>query len=108
MVHEPVNIHTLQSYITISLLWDYGHTGECVATGGLCRPATQVVQTFKKDGTATISQRRPGSPRKLTPRQERLLMRRVEENRHASSLQLSKAVVLKLGAAAPWGATRWH
>ncbi len=50
----------------------------------------QVVQTFKKDfrgrGTATISQRRPGRPRKLTPRQERLLMRRVEENRHASSL----------------------
>ncbi len=51
-----------------------------------------VVQTFKKDGTATISQRRPGRPRKLTPRQERLLMRRVEENRHASSLQLSKEV----------------
>ncbi len=48
----------------------------------------KVVQTFlyksgtniKKDGTATISQRRPGRPRKLTPRQERLLMRRVEEN----------------------------
>ncbi len=38
----------------------------------------KVVQTFKKDGTATISQRRPGRPRKLTPRQERLLMRRVE------------------------------
>ncbi len=52
----------------------------------------KVVQTFKKDGTATISQRRPGRPRKLTPRQERLLMRRVEENRHASSLQLSKKV----------------
>ncbi len=32
----------------------------------------KVVQTFKKDGTATISQRRPGHPRKLTPRQERL------------------------------------
>ncbi len=52
----------------------------------------KVVQTFKKYGTATISQRRPGRPRKLTPRQERLLMRRVEENRHASSLQLSKEV----------------
>ncbi len=52
----------------------------------------KVVQTFKKDGTATISQRCPGRPRKLTPRQERLLMRRVEENRHASSLQLSKEV----------------
>ncbi len=52
----------------------------------------KVVQTFKKDGTATISQRRPGRPRKLTPRQEHLLMRRVEENRHASSLQLSKEV----------------
>ncbi len=50
----------------------------------------KVVQTFKKDGTATISQRRPGRPRKLTPRQERLLVRRVEDNRHASSLQLSK------------------
>ncbi len=33
----------------------------------------KVVQTFKKDGTATISQRRPGRPRKLTPRQERIL-----------------------------------
>ncbi len=50
----------------------------------------KVVQTFKKDGTATISQRRPGRPRKLTPRQELLLMRRVEEYQHASSLQLSK------------------
>ncbi len=46
----------------------------------------KVVQTFIKDGTVTTSQRRPGHPRKLTPRQERLLMRRVEENRHASSL----------------------
>ncbi len=52
----------------------------------------KVVQTFKKYGTATISQRCPGRPRKLTPRQERLLMRRVEENRHASSLQLFKEV----------------
>ncbi len=57
----------------------------------------EVVQTFKKDGTATISQRRPGRPRKLTPRQERLLMRRVEENRHASSLQLSKEVESQTG-----------
>ncbi len=57
----------------------------------------KVVQTFKKDGTATISQRRPGGPRKLTPRQERLLMRRVEENRHASSLQLSKEVESQTG-----------
>ncbi len=54
----------------------------------------KVVQTFKKDGTATISQRRPW---KLTPRQERLLMRRVEENRHASSLQLSKEVESQTG-----------
>ncbi len=52
----------------------------------------KVVQTFKKDGSTTISRRCPGRPRKLTPRQERLLMRRVEENRHASSLQLSKEV----------------
>ncbi len=58
---------------------------------------TKVVQTFKKVGTATISQRRPGRPRKLTPRQERLLMRRVEENRHASSLQLSKEVESQTG-----------
>ncbi len=57
----------------------------------------KVVQTFKKDGTATISQRRPSRPRKLTPRQERLLMRRVEENRHASSLQLSKEVESQTG-----------
>ncbi len=57
----------------------------------------KVVQTFKKDGTATISQRRPGRPRKLTPCQERLLMRRVEENRHASSLQLSKEVESQTG-----------
>ncbi len=57
----------------------------------------KVVQTFKKDGTATISQRRPGRPRKLTPRQERLLMRRVEENRHASSLQLSIKVESQTG-----------
>ncbi len=56
-----------------------------------------MVQTFKKDGTATISQRRSGRPRKLTPRQERLLMRRVEENRHASSLQLSKEVESQTG-----------
>ncbi len=56
----------------------------------------KVVQTFKKDGTA-ISQRRPGRPRKLTPRQERLLMRRVEETRHASSLQLSKEVESQTG-----------
>ncbi len=57
----------------------------------------KVVQTFKKDGTATISQRRPGRPRKLTPRQECFLMRRVEENRHASSLQLSKEVENQTG-----------
>ncbi len=57
----------------------------------------KVVQTFKKDGTATILQRRPGRPRKLTPHQERLLMRRVEENRHASSLQLSKEVESQTG-----------
>ncbi len=57
----------------------------------------KVVQTFKKDGTATISQRRPGRPQKLTPRQERLLMRTVEENRHASSLQLSKEVESQTG-----------
>ncbi len=62
---------------------------------------SKVVQTFKKDGTATISQRRPGRPRKLIPRQERLLMRRVEENRHASSLQLSREVESQTGVTFP-------
>ncbi len=57
----------------------------------------KVVQTFKKYGTATIAQRCPGRPRKLTPHQERLLMRRVEENRHVSSLQLSKEVKSQTG-----------
>ncbi len=57
----------------------------------------KVVQTFKKDETPTISQRRPGRPWKLTPRQERLLMRGVEENRHAISLQLSKEVESQTG-----------
>ncbi len=67
----------------------------------------KVVQTFKKDGTATISQRCPGRPRKLTPRQERLLMRRVEENRHASSLQLSKEVESQTGETISRD-TIWH
>ncbi len=66
----------------------------------------KAVQTFKKDGTATISQRRPGRPRKLTPRQERLLMRRVEENRHASSLQLSKEVESQTGVTISRDTTR--
>ncbi|CAI9593831.1 unnamed protein product [Staurois parvus] len=57
----------------------------------------KVIQTFTKDVTATVSQRHPGHPRKLTPRQECLLMRRVEENRHASSLQLAKELKAKLG-----------
>ncbi len=52
---------------------------------------------IKKDGNATISQRRPCRPRKLTPRQEHLLMRSVEENRHESSLQLSKEVESQTG-----------
>ncbi len=73
----------------------------------------KVVQTFKKDGTATISQRRPGRPRKLTPRQERLLMRRVEENRHASSLQLSEEVESQTGVTisghnTAYTAEEWH
>ncbi len=74
----------------------------------------KVVQTFKKDGTATISQRRPGRPRKVTPRQERLLMRRVEQNWHASSLQLSKEVESQTGVTYfPWHnkvytAEEWH
>ncbi len=50
VVHEPVNIHTLQSYITVSLCgimdtqWCVKVSSACgvatgVATGGLCRPA---------------------------------------------------------------------
>ena len=50
-----------------------------------------------KDGNATISQRRPGRPWKSPPQQERLLMRRVEENQHASSLQLSKEAGIQTG-----------
>ena len=58
------------------------------------------------------SQRRPGSPLKLTPRQERLLMRGVEENRHASSLQLSKKVESQTGVTishnTAYTAVEWH
>uniref|UniRef100_A0A665VY73 Transposase Tc1-like domain-containing protein n=1 Tax=Echeneis naucrates TaxID=173247 RepID=A0A665VY73_ECHNA len=50
-------------------------------------------QKYKKYGTAPISQR----PCKLTPRQECLLMRRVEENLHPSSLQLSKEIESQTG-----------
>ncbi len=60
------------------------------------RPRLSFLKRFWKIH-ATISWRRPGHPRKLTPRQERLLMRRVEENRHASSLQLSKEVESQTG-----------
>ncbi len=56
----------------------------------------KVIQKFNKDGTATISQRCPGHPRKLTPQQERLLGR-AEENRHVSSLQLAKEVGSQTG-----------
>ncbi len=74
---------------------------------------SKVVQTFKKRWNCTISQRRPGCPRKLTPRQERLLMRRVEENRHASSLQLSKEVESQTGVTisrdnTAYTAEEWH
>uniref|UniRef100_A0A3P9JL76 Transposase Tc1-like domain-containing protein n=1 Tax=Oryzias latipes TaxID=8090 RepID=A0A3P9JL76_ORYLA len=39
----------------------------------------KVIQKFKKDGSATILQRQPGRPRKLTSRQKRLLMRRLKK-----------------------------
>uniref|UniRef100_A0A3P9HIT4 Transposase Tc1-like domain-containing protein n=1 Tax=Oryzias latipes TaxID=8090 RepID=A0A3P9HIT4_ORYLA len=55
------------------------------------------LQKMSIDGSATTLQRRPGRPPKLTPRQERLLMRRAEEYRHASSLQLAKAVESQTG-----------
>ena len=56
-----------------------------------------VVQTFNKDGTATISQKCPGCPREVIPRQERLLMRRVGENRYACTLLLTKEVESQTG-----------
>lgn len=39
----------------------------------------KVIQIFKKDGRATVLQRRPGRPKKITSGQKRLLMRRVGE-----------------------------
>lgn len=57
----------------------------------------KVIQKFKTDGTAAKVQRRTGRPRKLTPRQERLVMRKVEENRHASAQQVSKEVETEIG-----------
>uniref|UniRef100_A0A3P9K3B8 Transposase Tc1-like domain-containing protein n=1 Tax=Oryzias latipes TaxID=8090 RepID=A0A3P9K3B8_ORYLA len=57
----------------------------------------KVIQTLKKDGSATILQRCPGRPRKLTSQQERLLMRRVKEDRHVTSLQQAKAVESQTG-----------
>lgn len=57
----------------------------------------KIIQKFKKAGTPTIAQRRPGRPRKLTPRQERLVMRKVEENRHASTRDLSVEVQSVIG-----------
>ncbi len=45
MEHEPVNIHTLQSVFCgiMDTQWcvkvSSACRGECVATGGLCRPA---------------------------------------------------------------------
>ncbi len=57
----------------------------------------KVVQTFKKDGTATISQRTSRSSTEVNTSSEHLLMRRVEENRHAISLQLSKEVESQTG-----------
>ncbi|CAI9574745.1 unnamed protein product, partial [Staurois parvus] len=56
----------------------------------------KVIQKCNHDGTTTISYRHPDRPQKLnntlTPQQEHLLMRRIEENWHASSLQLAKEV----------------
>uniref|UniRef100_A0A3B3QJY2 Transposase Tc1-like domain-containing protein n=1 Tax=Paramormyrops kingsleyae TaxID=1676925 RepID=A0A3B3QJY2_9TELE len=49
----------------------------------------KVMQKFKKDGIATVSQRSPGRPRKLTPRRERLLMRSVEEHQAESQTRVS-------------------
>uniref|UniRef100_A0A3Q2WGA4 Transposase Tc1-like domain-containing protein n=1 Tax=Haplochromis burtoni TaxID=8153 RepID=A0A3Q2WGA4_HAPBU len=57
----------------------------------------KVIQKFRKDGSATILQRRPGRPQKLISQQERLLMKRIEENPHGSSLQLAKAVESQTG-----------
>ncbi len=92
--HAVINGTTWKRNVTISL-HKKGEGYKKISKALLISQNTvvKVVQTFKKDGTATISQRRPGRPRKLTPRQERLL----EENRHASSLQLSKEVESQTG-----------
>uniref|UniRef100_A0A3P9KL92 Transposase Tc1-like domain-containing protein n=1 Tax=Oryzias latipes TaxID=8090 RepID=A0A3P9KL92_ORYLA len=57
----------------------------------------KLIQKFETDGSATTLQRRPGRPRKLTSGQECLLMKRVEKNRHANSLQLAKTVESQTG-----------
>ncbi len=97
--HAVSNGTTWKRNVTIIYLHKKGEGYKKISKASLISQNTvaKVVQTFKKDGTATISQRRPGRPRKLTPRQERLLMRRVEENRHASPLQLSKEVESQTG-----------
>uniref|UniRef100_A0A3P9CU39 Transposase Tc1-like domain-containing protein n=1 Tax=Maylandia zebra TaxID=106582 RepID=A0A3P9CU39_9CICH len=74
---------------------DYKKTGKGLHISQ--NTVAKVIQKFKKDGSATILQRRPGRPRMLTSRQECLLMRRVEENHHGSSLQLAKAVESQTG-----------
>ncbi len=96
---NPFPFHAVSNKTNIISLHKKGEGYKKISKALLISQNTvaKVVQTFKKDGTATISQRRPGRPRKLTPRQERLLMRRVEENRHASSLQLSKEVESQTG-----------
>ena len=53
----------------------------------------RVIKNFKSDGTATFAQTsRTGRPKKLTPQQEHLVRRTVEENQNASSLQIFRDV----------------
>uniref|UniRef100_A0A3Q2VLM7 Transposase Tc1-like domain-containing protein n=1 Tax=Haplochromis burtoni TaxID=8153 RepID=A0A3Q2VLM7_HAPBU len=74
---------------------DYKKTGKGLHISQ--NTVAKVIQKFKKDGSATTLQRHPGRPRMLTSRQECLLMRRVEENHHGSSLQLAQAVESQTG-----------
>uniref|UniRef100_A0A8C6K792 Uncharacterized protein n=1 Tax=Nothobranchius furzeri TaxID=105023 RepID=A0A8C6K792_NOTFU len=80
--HEIISLHKKGEGYKISKALHYG-----LNTGA------KVTQKFKKDGSATILQRRPDHPHKLTSRLEHLLMRRVE-NHHARSLQLAKVHTL--------------
>uniref|UniRef100_A0A3P9IPQ2 Transposase Tc1-like domain-containing protein n=1 Tax=Oryzias latipes TaxID=8090 RepID=A0A3P9IPQ2_ORYLA len=70
----------------------------------------KVIQRFKKDGRATVLQRHPGCPKKITSGQKHLLMRKVGEkyinDRCAGSLQLAKAIERQTGGTVSINALR--